>query len=81
MFNKVTPKADSQLSRNDVANLVLADAVDSISKLTGVSQEKALQLLVKQLTPRESENASLINRNHQQPLLEQNEFQFIAELF
>ena len=80
MFNKITPKTDSQLTQSDVANLVLAEAIENVSKLTGVSSEDAVKLLITQLSG-EQKKPQASPRNFQQPLLEQNEFQFIAELF
>jgi len=74
MFTKVTPKADSQLSNEDVANLIVGDALEKISQLTGLSQKKSFALLVNQVN---YERAQQI----QAPLLEQSEFQFISSLF
>jgi len=74
MFTNITPKADSQLSNEDVANLVVGDALEKISQLTGLSQKKAFALLVNQVS---HENTPQI----QAPLLEQNECQFISSLF
>ena len=81
MFTKITPTADSQLSNEDVANLIVSDALEKISQLTGLNQEKAFALLANQI------NQSSNNLSHDQtikiqpPILEQNEFQFISSLF
>lgn len=80
MFNKITPKTDSQLTQSDVANLVLAQAIENVSKLTGVSSDDALKLLTTQISAKQKKPPAS-PRSFQQPLLEQNEFQFIAELF
>ena len=81
MFTKIVPKADSQLSNEDVANLIVSDALTKISQLTGLSEQKAFALLSNQVTKQDC------NKNHervtkvQAPLLEHNEFQFISSLF
>jgi uncharacterized protein YidB (DUF937 family) len=81
MFTKITPTADSQLSNEDVANLIVSDALEKIAQLTGLNQEKAFVLLANQI------NESSNNLSHdkiikiQTPILEQNEFQFISSLF
>jgi uncharacterized protein YidB (DUF937 family) len=81
VFTKITPTADSQLSNEDVANLIVSDALEKIAQLTGLNQEKAFVLLANQI------NQSSNNLSHdktikiQTPILEQNEFQFISSLF
>ncbi|QBG35445.1 hypothetical protein [Litorilituus sediminis] len=80
MFNRITPKTDSQLTQSDVANLVLAQAIENVSRLTGVSSDDALKLLATQISANQKKPQAS-PRSFQQPLLEQNEFQFIAELF
>ena len=77
MFTKITPTTDSQLSNEDVANLIVSDALEKISQLTGLSQEKAFELLSQQV----NNDAASHTPKAQPPILEHNEFQFISSLF
>ena len=74
MFTKISPTADSQLSNEDVANLMVNDALKNISQLTGLNQEQAFALLVNQVSHTKRSKVH-------PPLLEQNEAQFISSLF
>lgn len=81
MFTKITPATDSQISNEDVANLIVSDALSKISQLTGLCQEKAFELLSQQV----NQNNNTVNHAQearvQAPILEHNEFQFISSLF
>ena len=81
MFTKITPKADSQLSNADVANLIVNDALNKISQLTGLNKQKAFALLSSQVKIHSSEYGHEEITKVQAPLLEKNEFQFISNLF
>jgi len=81
MFTKIAPKADSQLSNEDVANLIVSDALAKISQLTGLSEAKAFALLSNQVAQQNYDNSHEKITKVQTPLLEQNEFQFISSLF
>jgi len=81
MFTKIAPKADSQLSNEDVANLIVSDALAKISQLTGLSEVKAFALLSNQVAQQNYDNSHEKITKVQTPLLEQNEFQFISSLF
>ena len=81
MFTKVTPTADSQLSNDDIANLIISDALQKIGQLTGLKQQDAFTLLSNQVNQHaEDVNGEQISKV-QDPLLGQNEFQFISSLF
>ncbi|KGJ89527.1 hypothetical protein [Colwellia psychrerythraea] len=81
MFTKVTPKADSQLSNEDVANLIVSDALAKISQLTGLNQQRAFALLASQVNQYSDDVSHQQITKIEAPLLEQNEFQFISNLF
>jgi len=81
MFTKIVPKADIQLSNEDVVNLIVSDALTKISQLTGLSEQKAFALLSNQVVPQNCDNNYGKITEVQAPLLEQNEFQFISSLF
>ncbi len=81
MFTKITPTTDSQLSHEDVANLIVGDALEKISQLTGLSQENAFALLVNQVNQHGNNLGHEKPVTIQAPLLEHNEFQFISSLF
>jgi len=81
MFTKIVPTADSQLSNEDVANLIVSDALTKISQLTGLSEQKAFALLAKQVVLKNGLDSHEEITQVQAPLLEQNEFQFISSLF
>jgi len=81
MFTKIVPTADSQLSNEDVANLIVSDALTKISQLTGLSEQKAFALLAKQVVLKNGLDSHEKITQVQAPLLEQNEFQFISSLF
>ncbi|GAW94849.1 MULTISPECIES: hypothetical protein [Colwellia] len=81
MFTKINPATDSQLSNEDVANLMVNEALNNISKLTGLNQEQAFALLLSQVS-RQTEQVSLESTSKvHSPLLEVDETQFIASLF
>ncbi|ALO34055.1 hypothetical protein CMT41_04430 [Colwellia sp. MT41] len=88
MFTKINPATDSQLSNEDVANLMVNEALNNISKLTGLNQEQAFALLLSQVSrqteqvSRQTEQVSLESTSKvHSPLLEVDETQFIASLF
>ena len=81
MFTKIVPKADSQLSNEDVTNLIVSDALNKISQLTGLSEQKAFALLSHQVAQQNCDHSHEKITKVQAPLLEQNEFQFISSLF
>jgi len=81
MFTKIVPKADIQLSNEDVVNLIVSDALTKISQLTGLSEQKAFALLSNQVVPQNCDSNYGKITEVQAPLLEQNEFQFISSLF
>ena len=81
MFTKITPTADSQLSNDDVANLIVNDALEKINQLTGLTQHKAFALLVEQVNKHSDDISNKKTTKVEAPLLEQNEFQFISSLF
>lgn len=79
MFTKIVPTADSQLSHEDVANLIVSDALTKLSQLTGLSEQRAFTLLSNQVAQHNCDNNN--EKMTKAPLLEQNEFQFISSLF
>jgi uncharacterized protein YidB (DUF937 family) len=81
MFTKITPTTDSQLSNEDVANLILSDALSKISQLTGLSEQQAFTLLSSQVNPQSNDNKVVKFTPRPTPLLDQNESQFISSLF
>jgi len=81
MFTKITPTADSQLSNEDVANLIVGDALDKLSKLTSLNQKEAFALLVNQVNLNTDDVGLKQTTKIQTPLLEQNESLFISNLF
>jgi hypothetical protein len=81
MFTKIVPITDSQLSNEDVANLIVSDALTKISQLTGLSEQKAFALLSDQVAQKNCDTSDEKVTKMQAPLLEQNEYQFISSLF
>ncbi len=83
MFTKIKPATDSQLSNDDVANLILSDALTKVEQLTGLNQQASLALLLELIAPAKQTTDVEINKIYQiqQPVLEQNEYQFISGLF
>lgn len=78
MFTKIIPTADSQLSNEDVANLLVSDALSKISQLTGLNAQQAFALLSTQVSPKSHD---ITPTRLQVPLLDQSESQFISSLF
>jgi len=81
MFTTITPKVDSQLSNENVANLTIDDAISKIALLTGLSQDKAFALLSAQVNHHNKGVEHDVYAKTGLPLLEQNESQFIYSLF
>ncbi|PKG86360.1 hypothetical protein CXF85_01265 [Colwellia sp. 75C3] len=81
MFTKIIPTTDSQLSNEGVANLVVSDALRKISQLTGLSEHQAFALLSSQVNPASNDNKVVKFTPRPTPLLDQNESQFISNLF
>lgn len=81
MFNQIA--TNDVLSANEVANLLLEDALNKMSKITHLDNEQCLKLLASQL-PRKS--SYIKSKKHtfiasKKPILEQCETQFIHQLF
>ena len=81
MFTKITPTTDSQLSNEDVANLIVSDALSKISQLTGMNEQQAFALLSSQVNPQGNDNKQVTSNKVYVPLLDQSESQFISNLF
>jgi len=81
MFTKITPTTDSQLSNEDVANLIVGDALEKLGKLTGLNQKEAFALLANQVNQHSDDVCLKQTTKIQAPLLEQNESLFISNLF
>lgn len=81
MFTKIPQTTDSQLSNEGLTNLIVNDALSKISQLTGLSEQQAFILLSSQVLQHNSDNSQQELVKVQAPLLEQNEFQFISNLF
>ena len=78
MFTRIKPTTDSQLSNDDVANLIVDDAITKLAQLTDLSKDQAFTLLVNQI------QAQVSIEEHQKlaiPVLEASESQFISSLF
>ncbi|HCM48486.1 MAG TPA: hypothetical protein DIS98_13650 [Colwellia sp.] len=81
MFTKITPTTDTQLSNEDVANLIVSDAMSKISQLTGMNEQQAFALLSSQVNPQSNDNSHVATKKVYTPLLDQSESQFISSLF
>ncbi len=71
------PTTKSQLTHEDVTNLVVNEALTKISQLSGLSQQGAFALLAKQV----NDNYPLNRTAKHTPTLDHNEFKFISGLF
>ncbi len=78
MFTRIKPTTDSQLSNDDVANLIVDDAITKLSQLTDLTKEQAFTLLVNHIKSQVSIEES---QKLTTPVLEANESQFISSLF
>lgn len=76
MFTKITPTTDSSLSKSDIANLAIADAIAQVKLLTGLSEQASIKLLTSQLNAN-SPSVNLFSA----PILERSESLYIAQLF
>ena len=85
MFTKISPKTDSQLSNENIVNLIVDDAITKITQLTGMTSKEAFALLVTEInqqTKPETKPETKIKANtYQQAILEQTECKFILGLF
>ena len=81
MFTKITSATDILLSNEGVTNLIVNDALQKISHNTGLSEQQAFALLLKQVNQQHSNNSHREMIKIQRPLLEQKESQFISSLF
>ena len=81
MFTKITSATDILLSNEGVTNLIVNDALQKISHNTGLSEQQAFALLLKQVNQQHSNNSHREMIKIQGPLLEQKESQFISSLF
>ena len=83
MFTKTRLLTDSQLSPSEIANLLVEDALNKMSQLTGLDSQKCFQLISAQVTKdTDQESASTPNRFIKKtPVLDQGEVQFINQLF
>lgn len=81
MFTKTTPKTDSQLSNENLADLLVNDAINKIMQLTGMTSKAALDLFVAQVNQQTKKIAKVKFNAYQQSKLEQSEYTFISSLF
>jgi hypothetical protein len=81
MFTKTTPKTDSQLSNENIADLVINDAINEIMQLTGMTSKATLDLFVAQVNQQTKNIAKVKFNAYQQSKLEQTEYTFISSLF
>ena len=81
MFTKTTPKTDSQLSNENLADLLVNDAINKIMQLTGMTSKAALDLFVAQVNQQTKKIAKGKFNAYQQSKLEQTEYTFISSLF
>jgi len=49
MFTPITPVSDTELSKDELANMALTQAMLQLSKLTQLSNEECLSMIKKQL--------------------------------
>lgn len=83
MFTKTQLTPDSQFSPNEIANLIMEDALQKISQLTGLDSQECIQLISAKVTKdtdhaNHSIQTTFITKT---PILEQGEVQFINQLF
>jgi hypothetical protein len=74
MFTKESLPFDSQLPPEQVANLLMAEAIEHLVKTTQLSTRTCKELLYRQFDSRPSSAAPPV-------LIEQNELAFIQQLF
>ena len=73
MFERQAIVSDSQLNNEQLANLLIAEALDQLTQLTQLSGPACEKLLKKQL--------SHANQMHANVIIEQEELEFIRQLF
>jgi uncharacterized protein YoaH (UPF0181 family) len=81
MFTKISPKTDSQLSNENIVNLIVDDAITKISQLTGMTSKEAFALLVTEINQQTKPETKIKANTYQQAILEQTECKFILGLF
>lgn len=81
MFTKIPRTADSQISNEDVASLIVGDALNKISQLTGLNHQKAFTLLSTQVSLHTGYSNHKETVKVEAPLLEHSEFLYISNLF
>ena len=81
MFTKTSPKTDSQLSNENIADSLVNDAINKIMQLTGITPKAALDLFVAQVNQQTKQIAKVKFNAYQQSKLEQTEYTFISSLF
>ncbi len=81
MFTKISPKTDSQLSNENIVNLIVDDAITKITRLTGMTSKEAFALLVTEVNRQSEPQIKIKAKRYQQPVLEQSECKFISGLF
>jgi len=81
MFTRIKPTTDSQLSNDDVANLIVDDAITKLAQLTDLSKEQAFALLSKQVNGHLTKQVGSSPKVLEQPILEHSEFKYISSLF
>ena len=78
MFTQISPQSDTALSNDQVANMLLRQALDQLSKLTQLNNSDCLSLLEQQLAG-ESPQRKL--KSAQKQLIDHQESDYIISLF
>lgn len=74
MFNRQTIEKDSQLSNEQLANMLVAQAIEQLQQFTQLSTEQCEKLVEKQFTPKQLNKVPTHIINNQ-------ESDFITSLF
>lgn len=80
MFTNLTVATDSQLNENQIANLLVEDALHKMSLLTDLNQQQCIELITAQLSM-PTQKKAVKNQSPPTPILEQQETLFIRKLF
>ena len=78
MFTPISPQNDTALSNDQVANMLLRQAIDQLSKLTQLNNSDCLSLLGQQLT---GESPQRNVKSAQKQLIDHQESDYIISLF
>ena len=81
MFKRQELPLDTQLSPQQLANLMIVEAIEQLQKVTQLSSVHCEQLIIEQCSTSATNTTPLLFNQTKLPVLDSDEFDYISQLF